>query len=139
MYHTPPEQLFSVMVGPQDWRAEKVHAESYTDADGHKWWRETTKEGGAMLYEVQEEQPPTLLRRRIALKDLPYGGSWTYALRRVGDSTEVRITEAGEIYNPVFRFMSRFVLGYTRSIDNYLRALGAAVNERVEIKDGVPL
>jgi hypothetical protein len=32
--------------------------------------------------------------------------------------------------------MSRFFLGYTRSIDNYLRALGAAVNEKIDIRDG---
>ena len=41
----------------------------------------------------------------------------------------------GEIYNPVFRFMSRFVLGQTRTMGAYLRALGKATGQDVEVKD----
>jgi hypothetical protein len=41
------------------------------------------------------------------------------------------ITEEGEIYNPVFRFVSRFVIGYTATIDGYLARLAqVAVNRR---------
>ena len=41
-----------------------------------------------------------------------------------GDSTTLRIVEDGEVYNPVFRFVSRFVIGHTATIDRYLRDLG---------------
>ena len=36
----------------------------------------------------------------------------------------VTITEHGSVYNPVFRFVSRFIMGHTATIDGYLRALG---------------
>jgi hypothetical protein len=35
----------------------------------------------------------------------------------------VTITESGEIYNPVFRFMARFVFGYDSTMAGYLGAL----------------
>lgn len=47
--------------------------------------------------------------------------------------TLVRITEDGEVYNPFFRFMSRFVLGQTATLDAYLKAMGKAVGEDVQI------
>ena len=37
-----------------------------------------------------------------------------------GDSTTLRITENGEVYNPVFRFVSRFVFGHSATIEKYL-------------------
>jgi hypothetical protein len=46
----------------------------------------------------------------------------------------VRITEEGEVYNPVFRFISRFVIGQTRTIETYLRDLGTATGQQIEIR-----
>ena len=51
---------------------------------------------------------------------LPFGGSWTYELIPTAGGTMLRITEDGEVYNPLFRFISRFVLGHYKSIDQYL-------------------
>ena len=36
----------------------------------------------------------------------------------------VTITERGSVYNPVFRFVSRFILGHTATMETYLRSLG---------------
>ena len=36
--------------------------------------------------------------------------------------------EDGEVYNVIFRFMSRFVLGHYATMDGYLRNLQAIVN-----------
>jgi hypothetical protein len=47
----------------------------------------------------------------------------------------VRITENGEVYNPLFRFVSRYVIGHNRTIDAYLRALGQATGQEVRIRD----
>lgn len=38
--------------------------------------------------------------------------------------TTLRITEDGEIYNPVFRFVSRFFMGYDRTAKTYLADAG---------------
>jgi hypothetical protein len=42
--------------------------------------------------------------------------------------SELRITEEGEVYNPIFRFVSRFIMGHTATIDSYL----SAVRKRLE-------
>jgi hypothetical protein len=42
----------------------------------------------------------------------------------------LRITEDGEVYNPVFRFVSRFVMGHTATMDKYLADVGKAIDDR---------
>ena len=43
------------------------------------------------------------------------------------------ITEDGEVYNPVFRFMSRFIIGHAATLDQYLTALGKRLGVDVNI------
>jgi hypothetical protein len=47
----------------------------------------------------------------------------------------LRVTEDGEVYNPIFRFVSRFILGQTATQDTYLRAIGKATGEDIRIED----
>jgi len=61
---------------------------------------------------------------------LPLGGKWTYELRPVQGGTTLRITEDGEVFNPIFRFMSRFVFTHHRTIDRYLGDLERRVSAR---------
>jgi hypothetical protein len=134
-YRATPEQLFHLIAGPQNWRSEVLHYETVPDPGGREFTRETARDGRTITYEVLDSIPSRLLKRRIATANLPYSGSWTYSLQLTDVVTIVRITEDGEVYNPVFRFMSRFVLGQTRTMDAYLRALGKATGQDVEIKD----
>jgi len=60
---------------------------------------------------------------RITDESLPFGGSWPYELEPGAAGTRLAIREEGEVYNPVFRFMSRFVMGHHSTIDQYLEAL----------------
>jgi hypothetical protein len=39
------------------------------------------------------------------------------------------ITENGEVYNPIFRFVSRFIMGHTATLDAYLKSLTTALGE----------
>jgi hypothetical protein len=86
-------------------------------------------------YEVVEAVPNRRLVTRIADKNLPYGGSWIYELEPDRTGSALRITENGEVYNPIFRFISRFVMGHTATIDNSLRALGKKLGEDVHIEN----
>lgn len=70
--------------------------------------------------EITERVPPQRLVTRIK-PGQPFGGSWTITVN--GD--EVSITENGEVYNPIFRFMSRFVFGHTATMDATLKKLRA--------------
>jgi hypothetical protein len=52
------------------------------------------------------------------------------------DSAHCRLgCSRGKVYNPVFRFVSRFILGHTQAMDAYLKALGKAVGEEVELRN----
>jgi hypothetical protein len=99
--------------------------------DGRTVFREQ-RGGDAVTYRVELLEPPRRMVVRIADTGLPYGGTWTYDLAPNGSGTQLTITEAGEVYNPLFRFMSRFVFSQTASIDTYLRALGAKLGEPIE-------
>lgn len=122
----PPEtvwQLITDVSGFPAWREDVKRVERLPDRDGRAVWVEDTTSGRITLA-VDRAEPPRLLVLRIADPDLPFGGTWTYELSP-GDpgATVLKITENGEVYNPVFRFMSRFIFGHEGTIRGYLAAL----------------
>ena len=123
------DQIFFLISGPQDWRGDLKEYKFYDDAGRHMI-RETDKRGQTITYEVVESQSPTLLKRTIADKSLPFGGSWTWDVQPQNGGCSVSITEDGDVYNPVFRFVSQFVIGHTRTIDTYLAMLAKAVKQQ---------
>jgi hypothetical protein len=131
-YRATPDQLFALIAGSQSWRPDVLHSETWSDPSGRRMLRETARGGQSMTYEISAVDPPRFLTRRIAAQNLPFAGSWTYALEPSPGGTTVRITEDADIYNPVFRFVTRFILGETRTIDAYLRALGKATGQEVQ-------
>jgi uncharacterized protein YndB with AHSA1/START domain len=81
---------------------------------------------GEIPYTVEALQPPSRMVTRID-SGLDFGGTWTYDLRPSGAGTRITITEDGEVYNPLFRFMARFVFGHHATIDQFLADLPRAV------------
>jgi hypothetical protein len=82
-------------------------------------------DAGAITFVVDAAEPSKRLVTRIADEHLPFGGSWEYVVEPDGpSSSRVTIVERGAVYNPLFRFVSRFIMGHTATIDAYLRALG---------------
>jgi hypothetical protein len=47
----------------------------------------------------------------------------------------MRITEDGYVSNPLFRFMARFVFGYTSTVDSYMKSLGEKFGEQVTLQN----
>jgi hypothetical protein len=129
-FRATPEKLYALISGTQTWRPDVVRFEIVSDSGGRELQHETTRDGKTIAYEVSERVPPASLKRRIASPDLPYSGTWTYSLESRDGLTVVRITEDGEVTNPVFRFVSRFILGHTRTMDQYLHALGKAIIQK---------
>ncbi len=128
-FKQPPQAVWAVITGPADWRPNIRSSEKLPPRDGRRTWKEIDKHGQTITYESIEESPPNRLVTRIADPKLPFGGTWTQEIGPDASGCLVTITEAGEIYNPIFRFMSRFVFGYTGSIEAYLRALHAKFGE----------
>jgi ribosome-associated toxin RatA of RatAB toxin-antitoxin module len=103
-----------------------------------EWWPEITQvemisgdgrrfreymSDGPVVMEVAESNAPFRFVTRIADPDQPFGGTWTFELTPVGSATRVTLTERGEVYNPLFRFLSRFVFGHAGTVESCLRAL----------------
>ena len=72
---------------------------------------------------MEESAPPLRMVTRIDGKNLPFGGRWIFEISPTAEGCRLNVTERGEVYNPVFRFVSRFVLGYTGTLDRYLTSV----------------
>ena len=130
-FNAAPDQLFALVAGPQNWRLDVAKWEEVPDSSGRRLQRETSRRGETMMYELLDVNPPHSLVRKIATPNLPYSGSWTFVFTAAGTGTNVRITEDGEVYNPIFRFVQRFILGETATIDAYLKAMGKATGQEI--------
>jgi hypothetical protein len=122
--HAPVDRVWRALVGVEafpSWRKGLRSVERSESAA--LTWKEVDTHGEAIAFAAEEMVPNRRLITRIVDRGLPFGGSWTYELEPSGDGTRITITENGEVYNPVFRFVSRFVMGHTATIDTYLSSL----------------
>jgi Polyketide cyclase / dehydrase and lipid transport len=131
--HRSPDDIYQSLrdfaVAPS-WRSDLDRVEMIPTADNHVQFREYAKHG-AVTYDLVEDQPGERMATRIADKNLGYAGTWTYTLAKEAVGTRVQITEAGEVSNILFRFMSRLVFGQSGMIEKYLIALGKKFGEDV--------
>jgi hypothetical protein len=132
-----PEEVFAIISDVEKvptWRADITRVEILPSDNGSMLFREHGSD--AVTYRVEASEPPRRRVVRIADANLPYGGTWTYdvtpaAPPSAAPLTQITITERGEVYNPIFRFMSRFVFSHHATIDAYLIALGKKLGEPV--------
>ncbi len=102
------------------WRSDLKAVEPVDTPAGVFAWKEIAKGGDAITYSTLEANPEKRLVRRIVDENLPFGGGWTFEMKNEDGEIALTITENGEVYNPVFRFMSRFVFGHHATLDRYL-------------------
>ncbi len=117
------------------WRPSLSGVEMLPPIDGRARWIEASGRDRIAMEQV-ERQPPRRLVTRIADPDLPFRGTWTFELTPDADGTRVTITERGEIRNPIFRVIARFVLGYGATMDTFLDELRAAPIPRSRLEHG---
>ncbi len=94
---------------------------------GSNTFTEVSTSGEAVEYRIEEFTTPERMVTRITTTGLPYGGAWTYELVATDTGCRLTITEEGEVYNPVFRFMSRFVFGHESTMRQYLDDLAKRI------------
>lgn len=137
-YHQPPEALWLAITTPSkfpEWRRTVTRVAPVSSATGHLSWIEYDRHGRGIPYEIVESDPPRKLVTRIADDSLPFGGTWTFDLSPQDGGTLLRITENGEVRNPFFRFMARYVYGYRSTLDTYLKALEQKFGEDASLQD----
>jgi uncharacterized protein YndB with AHSA1/START domain len=96
--------------------------------NGRDHWIEDLGHGQTMTFLALRTDTPT---RREVLLDVPgaaYGGTWTYELSPgpTPNSTNLKITEAGFIHPPIYRFMMAHIMGPTSNLNQYMKDLQTA-------------
>jgi len=71
--------------------------------------------------DVLESRPPHLLVTRVKESEKMFGGTWTIAVAPTPSGSTVTITEEGWVANPIFRFVSRYVIGHHATMDSLLK------------------
>lgn len=101
------------------WRDNVREVEILSDSTQPLKWREFYTNNDPMTFEVTEQVDSTRFVARIADKGLPFGGTWTYRITERNGGTVVTITEDGEIYNPLFRTVAKFIFGYSATMEEF--------------------
>ncbi|MEO5904422.1 MAG: SRPBCC family protein [Gemmatimonadaceae bacterium] len=129
----PPERVWSAIsdvAAYPTWRSDVSSVEMLTSGGGKVAWREISPKGSKLAFEATTSDAPSHLVTFITDKGIPFGGSWDYRIMPEGTGSRITITENGEVYNPFFRFVSRFVLGHTATLDSYLKSLAARSGDK---------
>jgi hypothetical protein len=132
-YRATPGEIYVAINDVQkgtSWRSGLERVEVLSAAGEPLRWRETA-EWGTLTFVHESNDPGRRIVSRIVDEGQGFGGTWTYDIVPVGDGTVLRITERGEVSNPLFRFMSRFVFGYYDGIETYVRDMGERLGEAV--------
>jgi hypothetical protein len=112
------QRLRDIKAYPQ-WRKRLQSVEMQSDNS----WVEVDKRNHRLPLKIVSEEPMQKLVTEINDKNLPFGGTWIFTLRSGNGQTMVTIRENGEVYNPVFRFVSKYIMGHTASIKQYAKDL----------------
>ena len=144
-FHKPAAEVFRIITdvgSAATWRKDVKRVDVLPPNGNRLAWRETTKYDvvnyeGEVVHTPQPDVPGRFISRVVS-KDLPFGGEWIIDVAANGDASVVMVRENGEVYNPFFRFVSKYVMGHNATINGYLRELGAHFGEVVEPKDSAP-
>ena len=88
-FNKPPEAVWALIADPNTYSG---------------WWQ-----GADVKTAVVESVPPSKLVTKI-VDETQFGGTWTFEIVQTPSGSRLTITERGEIYNVVFRALSKFVL-----------------------------
>jgi hypothetical protein len=83
--------------------------------------------------ELTESEPPTRPVTTILSEGMPFGGRWIFEVEPATAGATVTITEEGEVYSPVFRFVSRYLMGHHATASLFLTDLGARFDETITV------
>lgn len=128
-----PSEIWSAITDfdaiPQWWPDVKS-VERKPDVDGRPAWIEHMRHGPLPLVVVEWEAPRKMVARVVdEERRMPFGGTWTWHLREIPGGCEVTISENGFVRNMLFRVIAHYVMGHTRTLESYLRALGSRFGE----------
>ena len=83
--------------------------------------------------DVVESDPPRRQVTRVKDTEKMFGGTWTITLTPSSTGSTLKITEDGWVGNPIFRFVSRYVMGHHATMDGLLKDVAKKFGEQPEL------
>lgn len=123
-----PQHVWNIITSPQEFKVWRSDLKKVTITD-LKHWTEISG-NGTIHYEAEILQPNERFVAKITNKDLPFGGAWTFELKAADQQMLLTITEHGEVYNPLFRFMSKYIFGHEATLQQYAADLEKYINKK---------
>ncbi len=121
-----PEKLWKILTTHNEYRNWRRGIKELKVIDDTHW-SELNSHGDTINYRADWIEPNKKLLTVITNNNLPYGGHWEFLFTRENDGCHLRITENGEVYNPIFRFMSKYVFGHDATLKTYMEDLRVKV------------
>ncbi len=126
----PQDKVFALITNvahASDWRPAVKSVSTLQPDKGRDHWVEHLDHGQFMTFLATRTEAPS--RRDVLLDDpgASYGGTWIYELSPgpSPNTTSLRITEAGFIKPPIYRFIMAHVIGPTSNLDQYMKDIQA--------------
>ena len=79
--------------------------------------------------DVVESDPPRRHVTRVKDTEKMFGGTWTITIAPTASGSDVTITEDGWVANPIFRFVSRLLIGHHATMDALLKNVAKTLSE----------
>lgn len=83
--------------------------------------------------DVIQSDPPRRQVTRVKDTEKMFGGTWTITVTPTPTGGTVTITEDGWVGNPIFRFVSRYVMGHHATMDGMLKEVAKKFGEEPEL------
>ncbi|ACY16129.1 SRPBCC family protein [Haliangium ochraceum] len=131
----PPERVFALVtdIAAMDtWRPHVVRVDPVAGEPSVL----VSGAGGPVTFTVEEARAPSFVRLGVRGAGPNIQGTWSITLAAADAGTRVSMTERASIENPVFRFLSRFVVGHATAVDAYLGDLVAHLGGRAGASTG---
>lgn len=111
----PPENLWKILTSPADYKGWRKEIKELKVIDD-RHWSELNAHNDTINYRADWVEQNRKLSTVILNENLPYGGRWEFEITKTDTGSHLRITENGEVYNPIFRFMSKLYLVMRRHL-----------------------
>lgn len=112
------------------WRSDVANVTSLGERQGRPVWQENYKDGNKVTLITTEFKPPTRMVRELTDLEGPFSGRWEIDIVPTPEGSKTTITESGKVSNPLFRFVSKFIIGHTTFMERYLRGLAGRFGEQ---------
>ena len=134
LIEVPAHRLYPVLVTPESFPEWRTGITRVDRPDSDRF----TEHGpdGPMTFRFLDRTPPSRLVVAIDDPEQPFTGTWTFELTPEGHNdllTRVRITERGEVPNPVFRAIAKVMMSPGDTMETYLKDLGGRFGQAVTI------